>query len=175
MRIIFSGLHASIGIGSRLISHLKEVIDVDVENILHKEFQLCASKESSENDIKHLRHLKEVWTKSPDGGRLLQKKRDKIKRYDVELNQSLDEASIAIKSAEKNCLNHDINTLIISRDEYTKQISRLDLILKDAKINWICSPGTAEVEKSHFTYPSTEYFSQLEQTEPTILDVYLKV
>ena len=52
---------------------------------------------------------------------------------DVELNQSLDEASIAIKSVEKNCLNHDINTLIISRDEYTKQISRLDRILKDAK------------------------------------------
>jgi hypothetical protein len=45
----------------------------------------------------------------------------------------LDEASIAIKSAEKNRLNHDINTLIISRDEYTKQISRLDRILKDAK------------------------------------------
>ncbi len=45
---------------------------------------------------------------------------------DVELNQSLDEASIAIKSAEKNSLNRDINTLLISRDEYTKQISRLD-------------------------------------------------
>ena len=52
---------------------------------------------------------------------------------DVELNQSLDEASIAIKSAEKNSLNRDINTLIISRDEYTKQISRLDCILKNAK------------------------------------------
>ncbi len=75
-----------------------------------------------------------MWTKSPDGGRLLQKKRDRIKRLDVELNQSLDEASIAIKSAEKNRLNCDINTfLIISRDEYTKQISRLDCILKDAK------------------------------------------
>ncbi len=63
----------------------------------------------------------------------MQKKRDKIKRLDVKLNQSLDEASIVIKSAEKNCLNHDINALIISWDEYTKQISRLDPILKDAK------------------------------------------
>ena len=63
----------------------------------------------------------------------MQKKRDRIKRLDVELNQSLDEASIAIKSAEKNSLNRDINTLIISRDEYTKQISRLDCILKNAK------------------------------------------
>jgi hypothetical protein len=78
-RIIFSGLHASIGIGNRLINHLKEFIDVDVENISHKEFQLRAPKESSENDINHLRHLKEVWTISPDGGWLLQKKRDEIK------------------------------------------------------------------------------------------------
>jgi hypothetical protein len=59
--IIFSGLHAGIGIGNRLIDHLKEFIDVDVENILQEEFQLRASKESSENDTKHLRHLKEVW------------------------------------------------------------------------------------------------------------------
>jgi len=46
-RIIFSGLHAGIGIGNRLIGHLEEFIDVDVENILHDEFQLHASKESS--------------------------------------------------------------------------------------------------------------------------------
>ena len=71
---IFSGLHAGIGIGNWLIQHLKEFIDVGVENILHREFQLRASEESSENNIKHLRHLKEVWTKSPEGGRLLQKK-----------------------------------------------------------------------------------------------------
>jgi hypothetical protein len=38
---------------------------------------------------------------------------DKIKRLDVELNQSLEKASIAIKSAEKTRLNHDIKTLII--------------------------------------------------------------
>jgi hypothetical protein len=132
-RIIFSGLHAGIGIGNRHIEHLEEFIDVDVEKISHEEFQLRASKESSENNIKHLRNLKEVWNKSPDGGRLLQKKRDEIKRLDVELNQSLNEASIAIKSSEKNCLNHDINTLILSRYEYTKQISRSDDILKDAK------------------------------------------
>jgi len=119
LRIIFSGLHAGIGIGNRLIDHLEEFIDVDVENISHKEFQLHASKESSEKDIKHFRDLKHVWTKSPDGGRLLQKKRGRIKRLDVELNQSLVEESIAIKSAEKNSLNRDINTLIISRDEYT--------------------------------------------------------
>jgi hypothetical protein len=103
-RIIFSGLHAMIGIGNRLINHLEEIIDVDVENISHEEFQLRASKESAENDIKHFRHLKEVWTKSPDGGRLLQKKRGKIKRLDIELIQSLDNASIAINSARKESI-----------------------------------------------------------------------
>ncbi len=61
-RIIFSGLHAGIGIGNRLIDHLEEFIDVDVENISHEEFQLLASKKSSENDIKHFRDLKQVWT-----------------------------------------------------------------------------------------------------------------
>ncbi len=46
-------------------------------------------------------NISDMWTKSPDGGQLLQKKRDRIKRLDGELNQSLDEASIANKSAEK--------------------------------------------------------------------------
>jgi hypothetical protein len=35
-RIIFSGLHAAIGIGNRIIQHLEEFIDVDVEDISHK-------------------------------------------------------------------------------------------------------------------------------------------
>jgi hypothetical protein len=132
-RIIFSGLHAGIGIGNRLIDHLEEFIDVDVEDMSHEEFQLRASKASSENDIKHLRNMKEVWTKSTDGGRLLQKKRDKIKRLDDELKQSLGETTNAINSAKRIRLNNDIKILTSSRDEYTKQISCLDRLLKDAK------------------------------------------
>jgi hypothetical protein len=57
-RIIFSGLHAAIGIGNRIVNHLEEFIDVDVEDISHKEFQLRASKSSSELTIKTLRDLK---------------------------------------------------------------------------------------------------------------------
>ena len=63
-RIIFSGLHAAIGIGNRIIQHLES----------HEEFQLRASKTSSEDTIKTLRGLKEVWTKSPDGGRFCKAK-----------------------------------------------------------------------------------------------------
>jgi hypothetical protein len=33
--------------------------------------------------------LKQVWTKSPDGGWLLQKKRDRIKRLDVNIANQL--------------------------------------------------------------------------------------
>jgi hypothetical protein len=62
-RIIFSGLHAEIDIGNRLIHHLDELIDIDVENISPEEFQLRASKTSSDHTIKSLRDLKEVWTK----------------------------------------------------------------------------------------------------------------
>jgi hypothetical protein len=73
-RIIFSGLHAAIGIGNRIIQHLEEFIDVDIEDISHEEFQPRASKTSSEDTIKTLRGLKEVWTKSPDGGRFCKAK-----------------------------------------------------------------------------------------------------
>ena len=57
-RIIFSGLHAAIGIGNRIVHHLEEFIDVDVEDISHEEFQLRASKSSSKLTIKTLRDLK---------------------------------------------------------------------------------------------------------------------
>lgn len=41
-RCIFSGLHAGIGIGSRLKDHLEEFIDIDIEieSLSRKEFQL---------------------------------------------------------------------------------------------------------------------------------------
>jgi hypothetical protein len=74
---------------------------------------------------------------------------------------------------KKICLNRDINTLIISRDEYTKQISRLDHILKDAKSK--LDLFTKDRRGGEESLPLIEYFSRLEQTEPTILDVYLKV
>jgi hypothetical protein len=49
--IIFSGLDAKIDIGNRIIKHLEEFIDIDGENISHEEFQLSASKTSSDHTI----------------------------------------------------------------------------------------------------------------------------
>ena len=131
-RIIFSGLHAAIGIGNRIIQHLEEFIDVDVEEISHEEFQLRAYKTSSEDTIKTLRGLKEVWTKSPDGGRLLQSINAKMKRLDAELKQCPDEMTRANISGERDSLENEIDALIATRAHYTQQISHTDKYLKDA-------------------------------------------
>jgi hypothetical protein len=109
--IIFSGLHAKIGTGNRIIKHLEDFIDIDVEDISHEKFQQRASKTSSDHTINSLRDLKEVGTKSPDGGQLLQKKRGMIKRLDAEFKQGLDAATNANKSAKIDSLKNDVNTL----------------------------------------------------------------
>jgi hypothetical protein len=128
----FSGLHAGIGIGNRITNHLEVFIDVDVEDISHKEFQLRASKWSSDHTIKTLRDLKEVWTKSPDGGRRLQRKHGRLKRLDAKLKrQCLDNTTQANKSAERDLLKNEINALIATLEHYTRQISQLDKNLKD--------------------------------------------
>jgi hypothetical protein len=131
-RIIFSGLLAKIGIGNRIVKHLEVFIDIDVEDIPHEEFQLHASKTSFNHTIKSLRDLKEVWTKSPDGGQLLQKKTGGIKRLGAELKQVLNATTNANKSAEKDSLKNNLNTLIATQARYTQQISQLDKYLKDA-------------------------------------------
>ena len=128
-RIIFSGLHAAIGIGNRIIQHLEKFIDVDVEDISHEEFQLRASKTSSEDTIKTLRGLKEVWTKSPDGGRLLQSKNAKMQRLDAELKQCPDESTRANISSGRDSLKNEIDALIVTRAHYTQQISHTDKYL----------------------------------------------
>ena len=114
------------------MNHLEEFIDVDVENISHEEFQLRASKSSSDVTIKKLRDLKEVWNKSPDGGRLLQRNISRIKRLEAEIKQCLDETTRSNKTAEREALNNEVNTLVATREDYTQQISKLDKSLKDA-------------------------------------------
>ena len=105
---------------------------VNMVLISHEEFQLRASKTSSEDTIKTLRGLKEVWTKSPDGGRLLQSKNAKMKRLDAELKQCPDETTRANISGERDSLKNEIDALIATRAHYTQQISHTDKYLKDA-------------------------------------------
>ena len=66
-RIIFSGLHAEIGIGNRIIKHLEEFIDIDVEDISPRIPATCI-KDFIQSFHQKIRDLKEVWKKSPDGG-----------------------------------------------------------------------------------------------------------
>ncbi len=123
---------AAIGIGNRFVNHLEDFIDIDVDDIAHEEFQLCASKSSLDLTIKTLRGLKEVGNKSPDGGRLLQRNSGRMKRIDAELEQYLNETTRAKKNSERESLNNEINTLVATQEDYTQQISKLYKSLKDA-------------------------------------------
>jgi hypothetical protein len=46
-RILFLGLHASIGIGNVFVTKLEEFIDINIELILPEEFQLHKTKSSA--------------------------------------------------------------------------------------------------------------------------------
>jgi hypothetical protein len=72
-----------------------------------------------------------VWTKSPDGGRQLQRKHGRMKRLDAKLKQYLDETTRANKAAERDSLKNEINTLVATREHYTRQIRQLDKNVKD--------------------------------------------
>ncbi len=55
------------------MNYLEEFIDTKNSSYVHQR----------DHRIKTLRDLKEVWNKSPDGGRLLQRKSGKMKRLDA--------------------------------------------------------------------------------------------
>ncbi len=133
-RCIFSGLHAGIGIGNRIIQYLETFIDIDVEQISHEEFQLRETRNTTEHEVHRLRKEKEVWSESPDGGKLLQKTRNRSKRLDIELKMISDESLEHVcKLAEKDSLMSKMAILINVRDEYTTQIKCLEKRLKGAK------------------------------------------
>jgi hypothetical protein len=129
-------LHAGIGIGNRIIQYLETFIDIDVEQISHEEFQLHETRNTTEHEVHGLRKEKEVWNKSPDGGKLLQKKRNRSKWLDIELKRISDDDSLehARKLAEKDLLISKMAILTNVRDEYTTtQIKCLEKRLKGAK------------------------------------------
>jgi hypothetical protein len=131
--IIFSGLHAGIGIGNRIIKHLETFIDVSVEQVSDEEFRLHQKKKTAEHNIKQMRAEKEVWMNSPDGGRLLQKKKDRIKQLDIEMKNNTDSTINASKLKEKNQLLTESADLTKTRDDYSTEISRLNKIIQTAK------------------------------------------
>ena len=131
--IIFSGLHAGIGIGNRIIKHLETFIDVSVEHVSPEEFQLREKKKTAEHKIKQIRDQKEVWLNSPDGGRLLQTKKNRIKRLDIEMKSNTDATSNASKMDEKNQLLTECAALIETREMYSAEVSRLNNIIRKAR------------------------------------------
>ena len=128
-------MHAGIGIGNGLIAHLKEFIDVKIEKISHEEYQLCEDKSATEDCIKFIRELKDVWNNSTDGGSSLTRKRNRIKRLNVGMKQDMDDVQLAARVNEKDQLNLGINSLVGDCDDYTKEISELEKGLKEIKKN----------------------------------------
>ncbi len=55
-----------------------------------------------------------------------------MKRVDAELEQGLDTTTNAEKSAERDSLKNNVDTLIATREHYTQQICQLDKYLKNA-------------------------------------------
>jgi hypothetical protein len=131
--IIFSGLHAGIGIGNRIIKHLETFIDVSVEQISDQEYRLREKKKTAEHNIKQMRAEKEVWLNSPDGGRSLQKKKNRIKRLDIDMKNNTDCTINASKLMEKNLLLTESADLTKTLDKYCTGISRLNKIIQTAR------------------------------------------
>ena len=103
------------------MNYLEEFIDTKNSSYAHQR----------DHCIKTLRDLKEDWNKSPDGGRLLQRKSGRMKRLDAELKQYLDETTRANKAAKRDSLMNEINSLVATQEDYTQQISKLAKSLKD--------------------------------------------
>ena len=61
------------------------------------------------------------------------KKRNRIKRLNVEMKQDMDNVQMAARVNEKAQLTLNINSLLGDRDEYTKEISELEKRLKEIK------------------------------------------
>ena len=135
--ILFSGLHAGIGIGNALITYLETFIDVVIEQISHEEFQLRHDRTTTEECIQCLRDLKAVWSKSPAGGKALAKKRNRVKRLDLELKLDLEDSVKDLKKIEKKELQLAIEGLVSTRDSYSKEIAVLDKSLKEVKENLV--------------------------------------
>jgi len=145
-RILFSGLHASIGISGVFIHKLEEFIDVDVEHLSAEEFQIRETKSSASIQIDLLRYDKKHWNDSVSGGRLLSKKRARSKKLVHEQSQddNSEEDSTALQEEQK-ILVIEILTLEAARNIFSKQIvgltadiskasAKLEMFTKDRRI-----------------------------------------
>jgi hypothetical protein len=134
-RIIFAVLHGMIGIGGVLVKDLELFIDKEIEKLLNKEYYLRQTKASGLGRIEALRAEKKVWTESYEGGRLLEKKRRRVKKLKSQVQGGLAlslaeeeemerlEAETLVLVATRNLLSKKITTL---QDQITKATEELE-------------------------------------------------
>jgi hypothetical protein len=134
-RIIFAVLHGMIGIGGVLVKDLELFIDKEIEKLSNKEYYLRQTKASGLGRIEALRAEKKVWTESYEGGRLLEKKRRRVKKLKSQVQGGLAlslaeeeemerlEAETLVLVATRNLLSKKITTL---QDQITKATEELE-------------------------------------------------
>ena len=79
------------------------------------------------------RTLKSVWMNSHEGGKAISRKRNRVKTLERQLKTNITAADKREKVKEKKKLSTDIPKLVKKRDEYSKEISRLEKVVKDTK------------------------------------------
>lgn len=110
-------------IGNRLIARLEEVIDLEIEQISHKEFQIRGKKTTLEEMIVVLRDLKSVWLNSPDGGKALDSKRGRVLRIKLRTKKGVESTELNALSNETKQLEIQIASLVKARNHVSKHIS----------------------------------------------------
>ena len=128
-RIIFSVLHAAIGIGNNLITYLEIFIDAEIELISPEEIQLRNEKKEAKNLLSKLRQDKQVWMDSRDGTKLLQRTRARVKRI-KKLMTIEDQDKPTLEIERKDC-DARIIALVAVRETYSKKIRHEDKVLTE--------------------------------------------
>ena len=132
--IIFAGLHAGIGIGNMITDYLEEFVDIEVEHLSDEEFRTRQTKRDTERDIQELREEKEIWIESPDGGKLLNSVRDKLRRVERDMKKmDNNDARLTDLFAQKNAYEAKCHELVNSRNIYSNAISSKEKEIKAAK------------------------------------------
>ncbi|KAL7547083.1 LOW QUALITY PROTEIN: hypothetical protein ACHAWF_010401 [Thalassiosira exigua] len=132
--IFFSGLHALIGIINDVLESLATFVDVQVEQITNEELQLRRDKVATEIRIRWLRQDKEVWMKSKDGGRLLEKNRRRLKRLKLELKDKDISSEIKVPLLKENEeVEADERKLVAERSILSTRITAMEKEVTKAK------------------------------------------
>ena len=124
--ILFSGLHAQMGIVQQILDRLDAFVDLRIENISHEEMQVRREKTNSAIDLERARAEKAIWMESHEGGKALNKKRRRVKRLQLLMSQETNEGTLSLHAIEKEKLEEEVVKLVEKRNAHTTRIKSLE-------------------------------------------------